>query len=453
MKALLKFTLAALVLAAMPAIAEIGPEYGTKIEISCADKDFKVDPAISPNGNWVAFITGLNIWIISSAGGDGKLMYSGSINNKPNVGCSITSLRFTPDSQEITFIEDIDTLKVSGTQAAIASSKTTLKAVNIETKNVRVVLDNANMVHFTSDGKYISYVNNDPNAYVDITQADHNGVMTIYNIQTGEKRFLTDENLAPSALKYGYPAISPDMKWVYFNLMNTVQNFTQGQLYRMPFEGGNMEQLTFYKDVKSAHCRNINFSPDGKWLLFDYCFDIVVFNIELKKTFKAFLGTETDSPNIYPNNDTGWEACPSLMTGNTIFVYSIMKGGRSIENTYSFDIYTCNLNIAKYAYIHPSLVESENPESFAMLTNYPNPFNPSTTIEFNLIKPETVNLSVYNLTGQKVCELASGNMGIGKHSYIWNGRDSKGTPVSSGIFFTRLETKDNIISNRMMLVK
>lgn len=44
-------------------------------------------------------------------------------------------------------------------------------------------------------------------------------------------------------------------------------------------------------------------------------------------------------------------------------------------------------------------------------------------------------------------------MGIGKHSYIWNGRDSKGMPVSSGIFFTRLETKDNVISNRMMLVK
>ena len=96
---------------------------------------------------------------------------------------------------------------------------------------------------------------------------------------------------------------------------------------------------------------------------------------------------------------------------------------------------------------------NDGPSEYPTITNYPNPFNPSTTIEFNLTKPGFAKLSVYNITGQKICDLATGNMNAGKHSYVWNGRDSKGMPLSSGIFVTRLETENNVISNRMMLVK
>jgi hypothetical protein len=116
-------------------------------------------------------------------------------------------------------------------------------------------------------------------------------------------------------------------------------------------------------------------------------------------------------------------------------------------------IYICMFNAEKYAGGGQLAVESENPESFALLKNYPNPFNPATTIEFTITKPGPINLSIFNITGQKVAELVSGSVTAGKHSVVWNGRDSKGAPLSTGIYISRLETKNNVISQRMMLVK
>lgn len=98
------------------------------------------------------------------------------------------------------------------------------------------------------------------------------------------------------------------------------------------------------------------------------------------------------------------------------------------------------------------LVEEE-PASFALLNNYPNPFNLSTTIEFTLPEGGFTELVIYNISGQKIRELLSADMTPGVHSVVWDGRDENGTPVSSGIFISRLKNRDNVFSNRMMLVK
>ena len=73
-----------------------------------------------------------------------------------------------------------------------------------------------------------------------------------------------------------------------------------------------------------------------------------------------------------------------------------------------------------------------------LLTNYPNPFNPSTTIEFSILYSSKVELSIYNIKGQKVKTLYSGIEEEGKHSILWNGKDTNDKPVSSGIYFYKL---------------
>jgi len=85
--------------------------------------------------------------------------------------------------------------------------------------------------------------------------------------------------------------------------------------------------------------------------------------------------------------------------------------------------------------------------------NFPNPFNPSTTIEFSLDTKGFVKLDICNITGQKINTLFAKNLPAGTHSVVWNGSDAIGSTVSSGIYFCRLVMDDFIAVHRMVLVK
>jgi tetratricopeptide (TPR) repeat protein len=85
--------------------------------------------------------------------------------------------------------------------------------------------------------------------------------------------------------------------------------------------------------------------------------------------------------------------------------------------------------------------------------NYPNPFNPITTICYSLSKGSKCNLAIYNIKGQKVKELVSTSKSKGKYRVIWDGKDDSGKQVSSGIYFYRLDTKDKVITRKMILMK
>lgn len=84
---------------------------------------------------------------------------------------------------------------------------------------------------------------------------------------------------------------------------------------------------------------------------------------------------------------------------------------------------------------------------------YPNPFNPETTIEFSCEKSGNVTLVIYNLKGQEIKTLVNKELNIGQHSFIWNGKDSQGKPVASGIYFYRINTEKRTIINKMILLK
>lgn len=88
-----------------------------------------------------------------------------------------------------------------------------------------------------------------------------------------------------------------------------------------------------------------------------------------------------------------------------------------------------------------------------MIGNYPNPFNPSTTIHFLLKKEGYIELDVYNLKGQLVNKLVSGELAEGRHDIIWNGEDEKGNILSSGIYLYKFQTKNNSFTRRMLLLK
>ncbi len=85
--------------------------------------------------------------------------------------------------------------------------------------------------------------------------------------------------------------------------------------------------------------------------------------------------------------------------------------------------------------------------------NYPNPFNPSTTIAFSLAKPGRASLVIYNLKGQVVQRLISGDLNAGSHKVVWNGKDASNRSVASGMYFYRLESGDYSATRKMLLMK
>ncbi len=80
--------------------------------------------------------------------------------------------------------------------------------------------------------------------------------------------------------------------------------------------------------------------------------------------------------------------------------------------------------------------------------NFPNPFNPTTTIKFSLAKQAQADISIYNIKGQRVRTLTDRSYQQGKHAIIWDGKDDKGNSLSSGIYFYKLRVDNLDISTR-----
>jgi len=96
---------------------------------------------------------------------------------------------------------------------------------------------------------------------------------------------------------------------------------------------------------------------------------------------------------------------------------------------------------------------SEFPEITRLTGNHPNPFNPSTKIEYQLAETNRIELSIYNIRGQLVKTLVKETKSAGIYSQTWNGRDSNDKQVDSGIYFYRLKTDSTNQIRKMILLK
>ncbi len=93
------------------------------------------------------------------------------------------------------------------------------------------------------------------------------------------------------------------------------------------------------------------------------------------------------------------------------------------------------------------------PESFSLRPNYPNPFNPSTTISYTLPHAGHVELMVYNTQGELVKRMVDDFQEAGFHSVLWHGDDGAGFKVPSGIYYCRLKSTAGVQTRRMTLLK
>lgn len=159
----------------------------------------------------------------------------------------------------------------------------------------------------------------------------------------------------------------------------------------------------------------------------------------------------------------------------TIPVYRIIEPGDSLYATYCWDMcdYWGNM-ISPGNYVATGFLAYSNhipvsvnleytevdinnqtiPNSNLDLVNFPNPFNPSTTIEFSIPNDSDIELSIFNVKGQLIKALMKNHFKKGRHSIIWNGDDEFGKPVTSGVYYQKLSVNGKTVQvNKCLMFK
>ena len=174
----------------------------------------------------------------------------------------------------------------------------------------------------------------------------------------------------------------------------------------------------------------------------------------------------------FGQNITGSPATLTLKEGTTTITSPVLpyktKPGGSVTDSTGNDIYSgvfamtagshiltlsgSNVNIDYVQLIKEEVVAGvatgTEPFTYALEQNYPNPFNPTTTINFSLMKASNVELTVYNILGQRVVTLVNGQLAAGTHTVKFNAVN-----LASGVYFYRLEAGGFVSNKKMMLLK
>ncbi len=165
--------------------------------------------------------------------------------------------------------------------------------------------------------------------------------------------------------------------------------------------------------------------------------------------------------NLLIISDTNWDELYFYNISNPAapefvcrYSWNLSTEDMVIQNGY---LYTANglygLNILDLNQVMEAEDSIQLPPITFNLKNYPNPFNPETTISFELSKPGNVDLNIYNLKGELVKRLINNKMSNGKHSMVWDGKDNNGKICSSGVYCYKIESNGRVETKKMLLMK
>jgi len=177
---------------------------------------------------------------------------------------------------------------------------------------------------------------------------------------------------------------------------------------------------------------------------------VLVFPV--KGGYKYFAGTSTGlySTSTLDGINTIWVQESEEAIGNVVvdMVVGRPSDGYLAIATHGNGIYSAQLDAGDLAVNDPNL-----PTHFELTQNYPNPFNPSTTITFTLDVNGTVTLKVFDLMGRKISTLLNNVKKAGTHHIVWNGKDTFGNEMPSGLYLYSLESNGRVYTKKMQLLK
>jgi hypothetical protein len=183
--------------------------------------------------------------------------------------------------------------------------------------------------------------------------------------------------------------------------------------------------------------------------------DVSSWNVDLNSSFAVgfvFGGGDGSAPGLMESTEPYTQPHHS-------YTYASSSSG---INWYNFVSNTASDSAYKYvvrAYVHFGTVTGVSqpielvPSTFTLGNNYPNPFNPSTTIRYSIPTTGYVRLRVFDVSGRELASLVNGVQSAGTHVVNWHGTDDGGRTLASGAYFYTLESLGQRITRRMVLLK
>jgi YVTN family beta-propeller protein len=201
----------------------------------------------------------------------------------------------------------------------------------------------------------------------------------------------------------------------------------------------------------------IDITADGATLVVacEDSHEVVIIDVATGNSTSLALDPDADPRDVDIRDESGLAfVCGGRVgtTSNPVYVIDIPT--RTLADTFEAPGSNTNVIAVQAQMSDVGTSATELPTSAAKLhANYPNPFNPQTTIPFDLTRGDHVRLAVYDLRGRLVRVLADEHLGAGQHERVWAGRDARGQRVPSGNYLYRLVTGDEVQTREMTLVK
>jgi hypothetical protein len=158
---------------------------------------------------------------------------------------------------------------------------------------------------------------------------------------------------------------------------------------------------------------------------------------------------------VYRDTEEGFTPSPANLLHTTIDVEWVDAGGdQGHHYKVSAVDHSGNEGDATGPGTVTAVTNNPTPKTFALYQNVPNPFNPTTTIRYDLPSASPVTLVIYDVSGRRVRVLKRGVMeAAGRRTVVWDGTGDEGARVASGVYFYRLEAGSYTNTRRMVLIQ
>ncbi len=249
--------------------------------------------------------------------------------------------------------------------------------------------------------------------------------------------------------------------WTNPNTKSWTGNFTDIKV-KVKSQSGGDYVLDVFKNSEPAAPKNLVITNPGS----DGSHPILQWNANTEPDLHHYLVWRGTTPN-WKTTPITWESSSAANVTNTTWTdtqtiidldvlsatyYRITAvDAVSNQSDYSSSVGTTSNPLAKPAEEEPHAASL--PENFSLHTNFPNPFNPSTEIKFDLPEPAQVNLTIFNIAGQMVRTLVDEPRLAGYHSILWDGRDEFGNEVASGMYLYRISATTTATASPYVAVK
>jgi len=258
---------------------------------------------------------------------------------------------------------------------------------------------------------------------------------------------------AVPSLGYGWRVSVTNNETLYMQMMDNTAN-TDFDIYRVRQVNGVYTAPERLSDNVNSQYMEINpfIDPDENYIIFSSIRPGGYGNGDLYISFKQQDGTWTEAINMGESiNTSSGEGSPFVSADGLYLFFNSDRAAQFDRNPYWVDAQVINdLNTS----VKEGKSASLTPESFQLLPNYPNPFNPTTTVRFDLPFSAEISINIINIRGDIVRSLlVSQTMSAGSHSVVWDGKNESGIPVTSGEYFCSVSTDGIKQAKKMLLLR